>query len=117
MEYVEVEARTVDEAINDALQKLQATRDEVEITILEEGTKGFLGILGSKLARVRVEKVKPLHELKLERAIEYTSELLNHMGVFAEVTGGTRRRSGYPHRPPWTDPGQSAVHHRLSCQP
>lgn len=41
MEYVEVEARTVDEAINDALQKLQATRDEVEITILEEGTKGF----------------------------------------------------------------------------
>ena len=87
MEYVEVEARTVDEAINDALQKLQATRDEVEITILEEGTKGFLGILGSKLARVRVEKVKPLHELKLERAIEYTSELLNHMGVFAEVTG------------------------------
>ncbi len=87
MEFVEVEARSVDEAISEALAKLQAERDEVEITILEEGTKGFLGILGSKLARVRVEKKKPPHELKLERAIEYTSELLRHMEISARVVG------------------------------
>lgn len=41
MDFIEVEARSVDEAIDEALAKLQATRDEVEITVLEEGTKGF----------------------------------------------------------------------------
>lgn len=90
MDFVEVEARSVDDAINEALTKLQAKRDEVEITVLEEGTKGFLGILGGKLARVRVAKKRPAHEVKLERAIEYTSELLRHMDIAAEVVGEAR---------------------------
>jgi len=87
MDYIEVEARSVDEAINEALSKLKAGRDEVEVTVLEEGTKGFLGILGGKLARVRVEKKKPIQEVKLERAIEFTSELLRHMDISARVVG------------------------------
>ncbi|MGB4431613.1 MAG: RNA-binding cell elongation regulator Jag/EloR [Limnochordia bacterium] len=87
MEFIEVEARSVDEAISEALAKLQAERDEVEVTVLEEGTKGFFGILGGKMARVRVEKKKPLHEAKLERAIEFTTELLRHMDISARVVG------------------------------
>ncbi|NMB00884.1 MAG: protein jag [Firmicutes bacterium] len=87
MKSIEVEARTVEEAIADALQKLQAERDQVEITILDEGNKGFLGILGSKLAKVRVEKKPPVHEVKLERAIQFATELLEHMDVAGEVVG------------------------------
>lgn len=87
MKAIEVEARTVDEAIADALQQLQATEDEVEITVLEEGNKGFLGILGSKLAKVRVTKKPPLHEVKLERALEFTRELLEHMHISGVVEG------------------------------
>ena len=87
MKSIEVEARTVEEAITDALQKLQAERDQVEITILDEGNKGFLGILGSKLAKVRVEKKPPVHEVKLERAIQFATELLEHMDVAGEVVG------------------------------
>ena len=43
----------VDAAVELALRELKLTIDEVEVEVLEESSKGFLGI-GSKLARVRV---------------------------------------------------------------
>jgi len=54
MNYSEKYGNDVDEAVELALKDLKLTRDEVIITILEEPSKGFLG-LGSKLAKVRVE--------------------------------------------------------------
>lgn len=56
MEFVEKTGRTIDEAVTEALIELGATRDEVDIQVLEEGAKGFLGLFGSKIARVRVSK-------------------------------------------------------------
>ena len=53
MKSVEKTGKTVDNAITDALIELGATTDEVEIQVLERGSKGFLG-LGAKDARVRV---------------------------------------------------------------
>lgn len=43
----------VDTAVELALQELKLTKDEVNVEVLEESSKGFLGI-GSKLAKVRV---------------------------------------------------------------
>ena len=51
---IEVEAKTTQEAIAIALKKLNAKRDEVEIKILEEGTKGLFGMEGLKRAKVKV---------------------------------------------------------------
>lgn len=63
MRTIEVAARTVDEAVAEALEKLQVQLDEVEVTVLDEGSKGFLGLLGSKMARVVVStKPPPLKE-------------------------------------------------------
>lgn len=50
---VEKTGKTIDNAITDALIELGATTEEVDIEILEKGSKGFLG-LGAKEARVRV---------------------------------------------------------------
>lgn len=50
------QAKTVDEAINKALQELQLTKEQVDITILDEGNKGFLGLFGSKEAVVTVKE-------------------------------------------------------------
>src|SRR5690554_7789466 len=86
MNSVEVVGRTVEEAISEALSRLQATRDEVNITVLDEGTKGLFGILGSKQARVLVEKI-PVHERKLAHALTFLKQLLAKMGVEAEVVG------------------------------
>lgn len=53
MRFVEKIAKTVDDAVIEALLDLMVTRDNVDIEILEKGSKGFLGI-GAKDARVRV---------------------------------------------------------------
>lgn len=57
MDYSEKWGTSVEEAVDLALFDLKATIDEVEVTILEEPSKGFFGI-GNKLAKVRVERKK-----------------------------------------------------------
>lgn len=47
----------VDTAVDLALTELRLTIDQVDVTVLEEPSRGFFGI-GSKLALVRVEKKK-----------------------------------------------------------
>lgn len=51
--FTEKSARSKEEAIELALKEINATREEVDIEILDEGSKGFLGI-GARDARVRV---------------------------------------------------------------
>jgi spoIIIJ-associated protein len=53
VESLEVTARTVSEAIEKALTRLGKTRDEVDISVLSEGSRGILGI-GSEDARILV---------------------------------------------------------------
>lgn len=52
MEYIEVSAKTVNEAITEACQKLGVTSDRLEYEVIEEGSSGFLGI-GSKPAVIK----------------------------------------------------------------
>lgn len=54
MNYVIKTGKTVDEAVREALNKLNITRDNAEIEVLDEGQKGFLGLIGSKDATVKV---------------------------------------------------------------
>lgn len=48
---------TIDEAVSLALADLNCPREDVEVTVLEEPSKGFFGI-GAKLAKVHVERKK-----------------------------------------------------------
>ena len=59
MDFSEKWGTDVEEAVKLALFDLKLTRDEVEVTVLEEPSRGFFGI-GSKLAKVRVEKKTPV---------------------------------------------------------
>lgn len=52
MEYIEVSAKTVSDAITEACQKLGVTSDKLDYQVIEEGSSGFLGI-GSKPAMIR----------------------------------------------------------------
>lgn len=49
-------AKTVDEAVEKALLELKATRDEVDIEVIEEPSGGFLGLIGGKDAIVKVRR-------------------------------------------------------------
>ena len=53
-EEVEVEANSTQEAVAIALSKLHAKREEVEIKVLREESKGLFGMIGQKQAKVRV---------------------------------------------------------------
>jgi spoIIIJ-associated protein len=54
MESVEVSAKTVEEAVQQALTRLGRSRDEVEVTILSEGHRRILGFVRGENARVKV---------------------------------------------------------------
>ncbi len=58
MRSLEKTAKTVDEAIWSALQELKLSRDQVEISIIDVGSKGFLG-LGARPAKVLIKEVEP----------------------------------------------------------
>lgn len=47
MDMITVSAKTVDEAVTKALIELKTTSDKLEYEVVEEGSKGFLG-LGAK---------------------------------------------------------------------
>jgi len=52
MEYIEVSAKTVSDAITEACQKLSVTSDKLVYEVIEEGSTGFLGI-GAKPAVIK----------------------------------------------------------------
>ncbi|GHU53430.1 DNA-binding protein [Clostridia bacterium] len=72
----ETVGKTLDEAVEDALRQFDATRDEVDVEILDVGSKGFLGF-GAKPCRVRVTK-----QFQPEKAAErFLSEVAAKMGI------------------------------------
>lgn len=77
MEYIEVTAKTVNDAITEACQKFEVTSDKLDYVVVEEGSSGFLGI-GSKpaviKARVKCSSVP-------ERAKEFLNEVFNAMNM------------------------------------
>jgi spoIIIJ-associated protein len=54
MESIEQTGRTVEEAVGAALKTLGVSREDVDVEVLAEESRGLLGILGYSAARVRV---------------------------------------------------------------
>lgn len=90
VESLEISGKTVEEAIEHALQQLGLTRDQVEVTVLNKGKSGFLG-MGAEEAIV---KVTPLVQAQQEGdtaavAKEALEELLKRMKLTAQVEIGS----------------------------
>ncbi|MDH4207761.1 MAG: protein jag [Anaerolineae bacterium] len=96
---VESSGRSVDDALVRALEELGVDRDQVEVEILTEGSRGLLG-LGAEQARVRVTAIEPegypseeqvaeepgpAGEGVGELAAEALRDLLRQMGIEARV--------------------------------
>ena len=79
--FVEKTGKTVQEAIDLALEDLQCSRDNVDIEVIEEGTKGIFGLIGNKVARVKVT----IKESNSEKAKEFLVSVLEKMNVDAEI--------------------------------
>lgn len=48
MQSITVTAKTYDDAITEAIQELQTSSDHLDVTVLEEGKEGLLGVIGGK---------------------------------------------------------------------
>lgn len=80
---IEQEGKTVQEAIDLALKELGVARDEVKIEILGEGNKGLFGMIGSKLAKVKVTKEADPFK---KAVFKIANDLLNLMEVPCEIS-------------------------------
>jgi spoIIIJ-associated protein len=55
---IEIEGKSVEEAIKKALKELKLARNKVKIEVLSEEKKGLFGMPGAKPAKVRVSTIK-----------------------------------------------------------
>ena len=81
MKTYEFTGKTVDEALENALNELKISKDKVEYTITDEGSKGFLSIIGSKPAKIKVTIKKNLSE----ECELFLQRILLKMDVKAEI--------------------------------
>ncbi|MFC1873279.1 RNA-binding cell elongation regulator Jag/EloR [Chloroflexota bacterium] len=89
MEAIEISAKTVDEAIQLALEQLSVRREDVEVTVLQEGKHGILG-MGSEEAKVKVELLAlPDGDDIAEIARNVIETLVDKMGVVASIAPQT----------------------------
>ena len=81
MKTLEMTGKTVNEALENALKSLNLTEDKVEYEVLDEGSKGFLKLIGTKPAKILV-KVKRDYK---EEVRLFLRNILNSMKVQAEI--------------------------------
>ncbi|HAF16852.1 MAG TPA: protein jag [Peptococcaceae bacterium] len=75
------EAKTVDEALRQALEELGIDEDQAEIEIINEGNKGLLGLIGNKNAVVKVTE-----KLNIEIIVkDFLEPLFEKMAIEADM--------------------------------
>lgn len=75
MEFIEISAKTVDDAITEAIIKLGTTHDKIEYEIIEKGSAGFLGI-ARKDAVIKVRKKNDIED-NIREFLEKVFEAMN----------------------------------------
>jgi spoIIIJ-associated protein len=124
---LEVIAPTVDEAIARGVDQLGVPRELLDVDILDEGSKGFLGIGGRQVRlrltlkgaestpqaetesqaapalKVNSESAAPLDDSLLQFTIQTTSELLSKMKIKAQVSAKYGESDGVGEAPVMVD--------------
>ncbi|MEE8442145.1 MAG: RNA-binding cell elongation regulator Jag/EloR [Dehalococcoidia bacterium] len=84
MDRVEINAKTVEEALEIALRELDAEREEVAVEVVSQGRSGIFGI-GAEQAKVRVTRLSSEGGLA-SQAIGVVNKLISEMGVSVMAT-------------------------------
>lgn len=77
---IEATGKTVQEAVNSALEELGAELEDVEVNVLDEGSKGLFGI-GSKMARVQVT-LKAEYE---DDGVAFLTDVFEKMNIDVDI--------------------------------
>lgn len=81
MSIITAKGQNVEEAVGEALRQLKVSRDKVEIQVIDEGKKGFLGFFGKRPAIVEVIVKKD----PIEEAERYLKNIVREMDVDVDL--------------------------------
>ena len=81
MKSIEIEGKTVEEALNKALLELKTDKHMVDVDVLDQGSKGLFNVIGVKPAKVRVS----LKYDYIEEARNFLANILKAMKIDAEI--------------------------------
>jgi spoIIIJ-associated protein len=81
MKSIEVEGKTVEEALNKALIELDTDKDMVDVEILEYGSKGLFNVIGVKPAKIRVTSKYDY----IKQAKDFIGNILKCMEIKANI--------------------------------
>jgi spoIIIJ-associated protein len=77
MKTIESIGKTVEEAVQKGLEQLDLSIAEAQIDILDEGTKGVLGLLGVKMAKVKVSEKYSV----ANKAVSFLTQISTFMDI------------------------------------
>ena len=80
MEYFEISAKTVADAITEACQRLEVTSDKLDYIVVDEGSSGFLGI-GSKPAVIKAKAKSSI----TDKAMNFLNEVFDAMNMVVVI--------------------------------
>ena len=81
MKSIEVEGKTVEEALEKALNELCLTKENANVEVLEQGSKGLFNVIGVKRAKIRVTSKYDY----IEEARKFIYNILKSMELDAEI--------------------------------
>jgi len=81
MKSIEIIGKTIDEALNNALEELKVSKDMVDVEILDEGSKGLFNFFGSKPAKIKVT----VKDSYIDIARQFLKDILDNMKIDAEI--------------------------------
>ena len=88
MKYIEFTGKSINEAVDKAHDELSLDYNDLHWEVIDEPSKGFLGIVGAKPARIRVE----IEEEEDKKPVE------NPKNVKSRKSMNIRRKAGEPRR-------------------
>jgi spoIIIJ-associated protein len=113
MSYVEFTGKTVKEAVKNACEELNVEEALLDIEVLEESTKGFLGIVGQRDARIRVRRrdiLKEVMEAEDSENEEEQPDVLSRLVKMESSGEKVRAREEHPEEMPEPEtPEQAAL--------
>ena len=81
MKSIEVEGKTVEEALEKALNELCLTKENVNVEVLEHGSKGLFNVIGVKRAKIRVTSKYDY----VDEAKKFIDNILKSMNLDAKI--------------------------------
>ena len=86
MKSLEIRSKSKEEAIDKAIKELNVNLEDLEIEVLENPTKGFLGFLGAKEGLYKFTVIEPEVKTEVDIAKEFVENILKNSNIEADLS-------------------------------